>query len=94
MTLLTLCCVKRMNSLFAVPPSIRGEEQEVEVVENSQAQLVCVVEGVPQPSLSWEKDGIPIFERTGKYTILPSGELVIDSTQVRKTKTNKVKKKL
>lgn len=102
MTLLTICCVaavkllllpsfNRINSLFAVPPSIRGGEQEVEVVENSQAHLVCVVEGVPQPSLSWEKDGIPLIESTGKYTILPSGELVIDSNQVRKTKTNKVK---
>lgn len=67
---------------FAVPPSIRGGEQEVAVVENNQAQLVCVAEGVPQPSLSWEKDGNPLSESTGEYTILPSGELVIDIAQV------------
>lgn len=58
------------------------------MVENSQAQLVCVAEGVPQPSLSWEKDGNPLIESAGEYTILPSGELVIDIAQVRETKKN------
>lgn len=71
---------------FAVPPSIRNGEHEVAVVENSQAQLVCVAEGVPQPSLTWERDGIPLFESTGEYTILPSGELVVDIAQVRESK--------
>lgn len=52
------------------------------MVEKSQAQLVCVADGVPQPSLSWEKDGNPISESTGEYTILPSGELAIDIVQV------------
>ena len=59
------------------------------MVENSQAQLVCVAEGVPQPSLTWERDGIPLTESTGEYTILPSGELVVDIAQVRELKTNK-----
>uniref|UniRef100_A0A4W6D352 Hemicentin-1 n=1 Tax=Lates calcarifer TaxID=8187 RepID=A0A4W6D352_LATCA len=75
-----------MSLTVQIPPSIRGGEKEVAVVENSQAQLVCVAEGVPQPSLSWEKDGNPLSESTGEYTILPSGELVIDIAQVRETK--------
>lgn len=70
----------------AVPPAIRGGESEIAVVENTQAQLVCVAEGVPQPSLSWEKDGHVISESTAEYTILPSGELVIDIAQVTETK--------
>ncbi|KAE8293962.1 Hemicentin-1 Fibulin-6 [Larimichthys crocea] len=70
-----------MSLTVQIPPSVRGGEQEVAVVENSQAQLVCVAEGVPQPSLSWEKDGNPLTEITGEYTILPSGELVIDTAQ-------------
>ncbi|XP_022603168.1 hemicentin-1 [Seriola dumerili] len=70
-----------MSLTVQIPPSIRGGEQEVAVVENSQAQLVCVVEGVPHPSLSWEKDGNPVSESTGEYTVLPSGELVIDIAQ-------------
>ncbi|XP_068563703.1 hemicentin-1 [Cebidichthys violaceus] len=70
-----------MSLTVQIPPSIQDGEQQVAVVENSQAQLVCVAEGVPQPSLSWEKDGNPLSERTGEYTILPSGELVIDIAQ-------------
>lgn len=65
-----------------VPPSVRGGDQEVVVVENSHAQLMCVAEGIPQPKLSWEKNGNFLNESTGEYTILPSGELVIDSAQV------------
>lgn len=57
------------------------------VVENSQVQLVCLAEGVPQPKLSWEKDGSPVSESAGEYTILPSGELVIDSAQVKNRNT-------
>ncbi|KAM3875993.1 hemicentin-1 [Diretmus argenteus] len=73
---------QEMSLTVQIPPSIRVGELEVSVVENSQAQLVCVAEGVPQPSLSWEKDGDPISESTGEYTILPSGELVIDIAEL------------
>lgn len=55
-------------------------------MENSPAQLVCVAEGVPQPTLSWEKDGAPLSDSVGEYTILPSGELVIDIAQVWNTR--------
>ncbi|KAK2908097.1 hemicentin-1 isoform X2 [Channa argus] len=70
-----------MSLTVQIPPSIRGGEQEVTVVENSQTQLLCVAVGVPQPSMSWEKDGKPLSESTGQYTILPSGELALDSAQ-------------
>ncbi|XP_017276034.1 hemicentin-1 isoform X1 [Kryptolebias marmoratus] len=70
-----------MSLTVQIPPSIRGGDQEVVVVENSHAQLVCVAEGIPQPKLIWKKNGTPLSESTGEYTILPSGELVIDSAQ-------------
>eukprot|EP00064_Thunnus_orientalis_P020663 superscaffoldBa00005807_g20806 len=70
-----------MSLTVQIPPSIHGTEQDVAVVENSQAQLVCVAEGVPQPTLSWEKNGNLLSDSTGEYTILPSGELVIDIAQ-------------
>ncbi|KAM6962600.1 hemicentin-1 [Aplochiton taeniatus] len=70
-----------MSLTVHIPPSIRKGEVEVSVVENTQAQIACLAEGVPQPSLAWEKEGTPISESTGEYTILPSGELVIDIAQ-------------
>nr|XP_061831771.1 hemicentin-1-like isoform X1 [Nerophis lumbriciformis] len=70
-----------MSLTVQIPPSILGFEEEVVVMENNQAQLACVAKGVPQPTLSWEKDGVPLGEGTGEYTILPSGELVIDTAQ-------------
>uniref|UniRef100_A0A3Q2YR82 Hemicentin 1 n=1 Tax=Hippocampus comes TaxID=109280 RepID=A0A3Q2YR82_HIPCM len=56
-------------------------QPEVVVVESNQAQLACLVKGVPQPTLSWQKDGVLLGVGTGEYTILPSGELVIDAAQ-------------
>ncbi|XP_061739556.1 hemicentin-1 [Nerophis ophidion] len=70
-----------MSLTVQIPPSILGVEEEVVVMENNQAQLGCVAKGVPQPTLSWEKDGVPLGDGTGEYTILPSGELVIDTAQ-------------
>ncbi|KAM4548643.1 hemicentin-1 isoform 1-T1 [Odontesthes bonariensis] len=70
-----------MSLTVQIPPSIRGGEREVVAVESSHVQLVCVAEGIPQPRLVWEKDGNPLSEIIGEYTILPSGELVIDRAQ-------------
>lgn len=53
------------------------------MVENSRVQLVCVAEGVPQPTLSWEKDGNLFSESSEEPTVLPSGELIITRAQVR-----------
>ncbi|KAI1891477.1 hypothetical protein AGOR_G00144220 [Albula goreensis] len=70
-----------MSLTVQIPPSIRAGQLEQSVVENSQALLSCVTDGVPQPVISWEKEGTPLTDTTGEYTILPSGELIIDTTQ-------------
>ncbi|RXN06313.1 hemicentin-1 [Labeo rohita] len=70
-----------MSLTVQIPPSIRGGESEVSVVENSQALLACVADGVPQPIITWEKDDVPLTDTTGEYTVLPTGELLIDSAQ-------------
>lgn len=69
-----------------VPPTIRRSESELWVLENMQAMLSCAAEGVPQPVLSWEKEGIALTVTTGPYTILSSGELVLENAQVRKSR--------
>ncbi|XP_062857960.1 hemicentin-1 [Trichomycterus rosablanca] len=70
-----------MSLTVLIPPSIRRGETELLVVENTRAVFVCVAEGVPHPSISWEKEGIALTDTTGEYTILSSGELVIDDAQ-------------
>uniref|UniRef100_A0A8C1I841 Cell adhesion molecule-related/down-regulated by oncogenes n=1 Tax=Cyprinus carpio TaxID=7962 RepID=A0A8C1I841_CYPCA len=70
-----------MSLIVQIPSSIRGGESEVSVVENAQALLTCVADGVPQPIITWEKDDIALTDTTGEYTILPTGELLIDSAQ-------------
>ncbi|ROL43461.1 Hemicentin-1, partial [Anabarilius grahami] len=70
-----------MSLTVHIPPSIRVGESEVSVVENTQALLTCVADGVPQPTITWEKDDIALTDTTGEYTILPTGELLIDTAQ-------------
>ncbi|KAJ8376139.1 hypothetical protein SKAU_G00067190 [Synaphobranchus kaupii] len=70
-----------MSLTVLIPPSIRTGEVALSTVESSQALLSCVTDGVPQPVISWEKEGTPLTDTTGEYTILPSGELIIDAAQ-------------
>ncbi|XP_059922302.1 hemicentin-1-like [Gadus macrocephalus] len=72
---------REMSLTVQIPPSIRGGALEVAVVAGGQAQLLCSAEGVPQPSLSWEKEGVPLSQSTGEFTVLPSGELLLDAAQ-------------
>ncbi|XP_076872442.1 hemicentin-1 isoform X2 [Brachyhypopomus gauderio] len=70
-----------MSLVVLVPPTVRGGEPELWVVENTQAVLPCSADGIPQPSLSWERDGTPLSDVAGEFTILPSGDLIIDVAQ-------------
>lgn len=65
-----------------VPPSIRRSEPELSVVENTQVLLSCAAAGVPQPILSWEKEGTALTDTAGGFAILSSGELVLENAQV------------
>ncbi|MBN3302329.1 HMCN1 protein, partial [Amia calva] len=68
-----------MSLTVQIPPTIRGSESEYSVTEKSQTLLACVADGVPQPTVSWEREGTPLSDTAGKYTLLPSGELIIDN---------------
>ncbi|KAI5614770.1 hemicentin-1 isoform X1 [Silurus asotus] len=70
-----------MSVTVLIPPTIRKIEPELLVLEKSRALLSCAAEGVPHPTLSWEKDGIALTGMTGAYTILSSGELVLENAQ-------------
>lgn len=48
------------SSWHAVPPVISSRGGTVTVVVNEAARLECEATGVPQPSLTWLKDGSPV----------------------------------
>ncbi|MGH0125472.1 UNVERIFIED_CONTAM: hypothetical protein FKN15_054569 [Acipenser sinensis] len=70
-----------MSLIVHVPPTIRSSETEYSVIESSQMVLPCVADGVPQPLISWEKEGVPLPDTLGKYTVMQSGELLVDNAQ-------------
>ncbi|XP_038637840.1 LOW QUALITY PROTEIN: hemicentin-1-like [Scyliorhinus canicula] len=62
-----------------VPPSIRFGQSELSVLQDSQALLSCDTRGSPAPMVYWEKDGIAVTGVPGKFTVLQSGELIVEN---------------
>ncbi|XP_030233140.1 immunoglobulin superfamily DCC subclass member 3 isoform X2 [Gadus morhua] len=59
-----------MADFHVQPDSVRGEEAGV-------ARFQCQVHGLPEPLISWEKDGRPVNTEDERYTLLPTGVLQI-----------------
>ncbi|KAK3540674.1 hypothetical protein QTP70_034595, partial [Hemibagrus guttatus] len=67
--------------ILQVPPMIHVAQSEVSVIQGFQSLLPCSVAGVPEPKIHWEKNGDVIQNLQGKFTVLRSGELIIERTQ-------------
>lgn len=52
----------------AVPPSIQAGPRVMKVQEGHPVELPCTVRGVPEPTLTWTKDG-------NRYPVSPDGSL-------------------
>uniref|UniRef100_A0A4W3JWV4 Hemicentin 1 n=1 Tax=Callorhinchus milii TaxID=7868 RepID=A0A4W3JWV4_CALMI len=70
-----------MLLIVHVPPTIRGAETELTVIEGSRVTLQCVADGVPRPVLSWQRDGVALRDTPGKFTLLRSGELAVENAK-------------
>lgn len=68
---------------LSVPPLISPAQTELSVIQGFQALLPCAAQGSPEPRISWEKNGTPVPNLPGKYTVLRSGELIIERAEVR-----------
>lgn len=55
-------------SFFAVPPSIRAGPRAMKVQVGHAIDLPCVTQGVPEPSVSWLKDGT-VMQDGSRYRI-------------------------
>ncbi|XP_035291447.1 hemicentin-1 [Anguilla anguilla] len=64
-----------------IPPMIPVGQSELSVIQGFQALLPCAAQGLPEPRISWEKDGIKVAGLLGKFTVLRSGELIIERAE-------------
>ncbi|XP_037536631.1 hemicentin-2 [Nematolebias whitei] len=70
-----------MRLLVQVPPVIPPAQTELSVIQGFQAFLPCAAQGSPEPRVSWEKDGVTVPTFPGKFTVLRSGELIIERAE-------------
>nr|XP_012807460.2 hemicentin-2 [Jaculus jaculus] len=69
--------------LVQVPPMIENGLPDLSATEGSHALLPCTARGSPEPAITWEKDGQPVTESEGKFTLQPSGELLVRNSEGR-----------
>ncbi|NXY61032.1 HMCN1 protein, partial [Callaeas wilsoni] len=62
-----------------IPPRIRNTDAQYVVMENSQAVLSCVAEGIPTPTINWRKGNTLLRDTVGKYQTVPGGDLILDN---------------
>ncbi|KAM6237533.1 hemicentin-2 [Spheniscus humboldti] len=71
----------RTRLIVQVPPVIAAGPAELAVLEGLEVLLPCAARGVPEPRVSWSREGAPVWGGGGKATILPSGELLLRDIQ-------------
>ncbi|OWK59760.1 Hemicentin-2 [Lonchura striata] len=65
----------RTRLIVQVPPIIAAGPPELAALAGLEARLPCAARGVPEPRVSWSRDGALL--RGGRATVLPSGELLL-----------------
>ncbi|RXN18375.1 hemicentin-2 isoform X1 [Labeo rohita] len=70
-----------LRLILQTPPQISVGQSEMSVVQGFQALLPCPAQGLPEPRVSWEKQGVPVPNLPGKFTLLRSGELIIERAE-------------
>ncbi|XP_009575209.1 PREDICTED: hemicentin-1-like, partial [Fulmarus glacialis] len=68
-----------------VPPNIMGEEQNVSVLISQAVELLCQSNAIPQPVLTWLKDGRPLLKKPGLSISEDGSVLKIEGAQVQDT---------
>uniref|UniRef100_G1Q1L7 Hemicentin 2 n=1 Tax=Myotis lucifugus TaxID=59463 RepID=G1Q1L7_MYOLU len=77
----TACvCVWYMRTCI-VPPVIETGLPDLATTEGSHALLPCTARGSPEPDITWEKDGQPVSGAEGKFSIQPSGQLLVRNSE-------------
>lgn len=58
-----------------MPPNIEGEEANATVMLGRPVELHCQSDAIPPPTLSWRKDGRPLFRKPG-LTVSADGSVL------------------
>lgn len=58
-----------------VPPNIKGEEVNATVMLGHPVELHCQSDAIPPPTLTWRKDGRPLFRKPG-LTVSADGSML------------------
>lgn len=74
--------MKNSCGMLSVPAEIVDVERYVTSVQGSTVQLSCMVDGLPQPTVIWQKDFLTIFDE-GRHQNLGNGTLIISNVKVR-----------
>ncbi|XP_043914327.1 hemicentin-2 isoform X2 [Protopterus annectens] len=70
---------QEMMLIINVLPVISTTQTELSVIKGFQAVLPCTAQGLPEPKVSWDKDGAPLQDIIGKFTVLPSGDMILEN---------------
>ncbi|XP_071430396.1 hemicentin-2 [Pithys albifrons albifrons] len=73
----------RTRLIVQVPPIIAASPLELVALEGLEVLLPCAAHGVPEPRVSWSREGALVRAGGGKATVLPSGELLLRNVQER-----------
>ncbi|XP_014387685.1 PREDICTED: LOW QUALITY PROTEIN: hemicentin-2 [Myotis brandtii] len=75
--------VGKTRLVVQVPPVIETGLPDLATTEGSHALLPCTARGSPEPDITWEKDGQPVSGAEGKFSIQPSGQLLVRNSEPR-----------
>ncbi|XP_075877498.1 immunoglobulin superfamily DCC subclass member 3 [Nelusetta ayraudi] len=68
---------RRARIQAATMADFHVQPESVHVEEASVARFQCQIHGLPEPHISWEKDGVPVDTQDQRFTLLPTGVLQI-----------------
>lgn len=69
-------CMFCMYVYSSVPPSIRAGPRIIKVQVGHPIELPCVAQGVPEPSITWLKDGAALLD--GSDHRISDGSLILN----------------
>lgn len=80
------CCASVRSPVFPVPPTFRqapgGPQDAILVRAGDRAVLSCETDSLPEPTVTWLKDGQPLVPTQRTRALLGGQRLEVQDTQV------------